>query len=40
MVKLLQEMEKITLKNAKFKEDFTPLEDCDCYLVKIILKLI
>ena len=26
---------KINLKNAKFKEDFTPLEkDCDCYACK------
>ena len=22
---------KINLKNLKFKEDFTPIEDCDCY---------
>ena len=26
---------KINLKNAKFKEDFTPIEDnCDCYACK------
>src|SRR5574344_1107045 len=25
---------KINLKNAKYKEDFTPLEDCDCYTCK------
>ena len=25
---------KINLKNAKFKEDFTPLDDCDCYTCK------
>ncbi|MBE6149420.1 MAG: tRNA guanosine(34) transglycosylase Tgt [Firmicutes bacterium] len=25
---------KINLKNAKFKEDFTPIEDCDCYTCK------
>lgn len=25
---------KINLKNAKYKEDFTPIEDCDCYTCK------
>ena len=25
---------KINLKNAKFKEDFTPIEECDCYTCK------
>ena len=25
---------KINLNNAKFKEDFTPIEDCDCYTCK------
>ena len=25
---------KINLKNVKFKEDFTPLDDCDCYTCK------
>ncbi len=25
---------KINLKNAKYKEDFTPLDDCDCYTCK------
>lgn len=25
---------KINLKNAKYKEDFTPIDDCDCYTCK------
>ena len=25
---------KINIKNAKFKEDFTPIEECDCYTCK------
>ena len=25
---------KINLKNAKYKEDFTPIEECDCYTCK------
>ena len=25
---------KINIKNNKFKEDFTPIEDCDCYTCK------
>ena len=25
---------KINLKNSKYKEDFTPIEDCDCYTCK------
>lgn len=25
---------KINLKNLKYKEDFTPIEDCDCYTCK------
>ncbi len=25
---------KINLKNSKYKEDFTPIEDCDCYACK------
>jgi len=25
---------KINLRNAKYKEDFTPIEDCDCYTCK------
>lgn len=25
---------KINLKNAKYKQDFTPIEDCDCYTCK------
>ena len=32
---------KINLKNAKYKEDFTPLEEtCDCYACKNLPKLI
>ena len=31
-VKLSQEMEKINLNNAKYKEDLSPVEEgCDCY---------
>ncbi len=25
---------KINIRNAKYKEDFTPIEDCDCYCCK------
>ena len=25
---------KINIKNAKYKEDFTPLDECDCYACK------
>jgi len=25
---------KINIKNAKYKEDFTPIDDCDCYTCK------
>lgn len=25
---------KINIKNSKYKEDFTPIDDCDCYACK------
>ena len=31
-------MEPFNLKNAKYKEDFTPIEDCDCYACKSYTK--